>query len=160
SSFLLAFREPRPDVVVSTSPHLFAAVGGLLHSRFRGVPHVFELRDLWPATIAANTGVRRGRVYRLLDALELTLYRHSARILAFTQSYKRDLVSRGIPAGKIDVVINGANLSLFAPVRCRDAQILRDFGIEGRFVVGYVGTLGLSQGLENVIEAASLLDTS
>ena len=56
SSFLFAFGEERPDVVVSTSPHLFVAVAGVMHASLRRVPHVFELRDLWPATIAANTG--------------------------------------------------------------------------------------------------------
>jgi glycosyltransferase involved in cell wall biosynthesis len=157
SSFFFAFFEPRPDVVVSTSPHLFAAVGGVLHALIRRVPHVFELRDLWPATIAANTGVQRGFTYRMLERLELWLYRKSARVLAFTDSYRRDLVHRGIPAQKIDVVINGANLAMFKPAKSRDAEVLREYGLENHFVVGYVGTLGLSQGLENVIEAASLL---
>jgi colanic acid biosynthesis glycosyl transferase WcaI len=157
SAFIMAFREPRPDVIVSTSPHLFAALGGTLHALLRRVPHVFELRDLWPATIAANTGVSKGRVYRMLEAIELWLYRRSARVLAFTESYRRDLIGRGIAAEKIDVVINGANLSLFAPATGRDARVLSEFGLADKFVVGYIGTLGLSQGLENVIEAATVL---
>jgi colanic acid biosynthesis glycosyl transferase WcaI len=157
SSFFFAWFEPRPDVVVSTSPHLFAAVGGVVHALLRRVPHVFELRDLWPATIAANTGVQKGFTYRTLERLELWLYRRSARILAFTDAYRRDLIERGIPDRKIDVVVNGANLSMFTPAEARDPEVLREFGLEGHFVVGYVGTLGLSQGLENVIEAAALL---
>lgn len=160
SSFWFAFFEPRPDVLVSTSPHLFAAVGGVMHAKLRGVPHVFELRDLWPATIAANTGVRKGLVYRMLEKLELSLYRNSRRILAFTRSYQRDLIQRGVAADKIDVVINGANLALFSPVEYRDEAVLNEFGLKGHFVVGYIGTLGLSQGLENVIDAASLLGES
>jgi glycosyltransferase involved in cell wall biosynthesis len=157
SSFFFAFFEPKPDVLVSTSPHLFAAVGGVMHAKLRGIPHVFELRDLWPATIAANTGVRKGLVYRMLEKLELSLYRNSKRILAFTRSYQRDLIHRGIAADKIDVVVNGANLALFSPATQRDDVVMDQFGLRGHFVVGYVGTLGLSQGLENVIEAASLL---
>jgi glycosyltransferase involved in cell wall biosynthesis len=157
SSFFFAFFEPRPDVVVSTSPHLFVAVGGVTHALLRRVPHVFELRDLWPATIAANTGVKKGFTYRMLEKLELWLYRRSARILAFTDAYRRDLIERGIGEEKIDVVVNGANLSMFTPAETPDAEIRRRFGLEGHFVVGYVGTLGLSQGLENVIEAATLL---
>jgi colanic acid biosynthesis glycosyl transferase WcaI len=157
SSFFFAFREPRPDVIISTSPHLFAAAGGCAHARFRGVPHVFELRDLWPASIAVNTGVKRGLVYRLLEALELALYRNSRRILAFTSAYKRDLVSRGISSEKIDVVINGANLMLFAPASVRDASVVREYRLEDCFTVGYIGTLGLSHGLENVLEVATLL---
>lgn len=157
SSFLFAFGEERPDVVVSTSPHLFVAVAGVMHASLRRVPHVFELRDLWPATIAANTGVGQGRAYRLLERIELWLYRRSARILAFTDSYRQDLIRRGISGGKIDVVINGANLSMFSPAAGPDAALVAEYDIAGKFVVGYIGTLGLSQGLENVLEAATLL---
>jgi glycosyltransferase involved in cell wall biosynthesis len=157
SSFLFAFGEPVPDVVISTSPHLFAAVGGLLHAKVRRRPHVFELRDLWPASVAVNTGVSYGLIYRTLENLELALYRGSRRVLAFTESYRRDLIRRGIPAEKIDVVINGANLALFAPARDRDAEIIREYDLEGCFVVGYLGTLGLSHGLTNVLDAADLL---
>ena len=157
SSFGFAFREPVPDVVISTSPHLFAAVGGLLHARLRRRPHVFELRDLWPASVAVNTGVSHGFVYRLLEKLELALYRASKRVLAFTESYRRDLVRRGIAPDKIDVVVNGANLSLFAPAPERDAEIVRQYGLENALTVGYLGTLGLSHGLENVLAAADLL---
>jgi glycosyltransferase involved in cell wall biosynthesis len=160
SAFLFAWREPRPDVVISTSPHLFVPMAGVAFSLLRRVPHVFELRDLWPATIAATSTMQPGRVMRMLEKLELWLYRRSARVLAFTQSFREDLVRRGIPAGKIDVVLNGANLEMFQPVTGRDAQLAAQYRLEGRFVVGYLGTLGLSQGLDNVIEAAALLRDS
>jgi len=161
SAYLQAFREPRPDVVISSSPHLFVPLAGVWHARARGVPHVFEIRDLWPASIAATQALKgSSRMLRLLEKLELSLYRRSARILALTPAFKRDLVRRGMPAGKIDVVINGANLELFRPGMARDPQIEAEYGLGGRFVVGYLGTLGLAHGLENVIEAATLLRSS
>ncbi len=157
SSFCFAFAESRPDVIISTSPHLFVAVGGCLHAKVRHVPHVFELRDLWPASVAVNTPVKRGFLYRALEALELALYRNSRRILAFTASYRRDLMQRGIPGEKIDVVINGANLSLFSPAGVRDPEIVRSYKLDDSFTVGYIGTIGLSHGLDNVLAAARLL---
>ena len=112
----------------------------------------------WPASIAATHAIGRGRRFlRWLERLELFLYRHSTRILALSPAFKTDLIRRGIPPGKIDVVINGANLELFQPGLPRDPQITREFGLEGRFVVGYLGTLGLAHGLENVLDAAELL---
>ena len=157
SALLQALREPPPDVVISTSPHLFVPVAGVLLAKVRGVPHVFELRDLWPASIAANTSLGQERVYAWLERLELYLYRSSTRVVAFTPSFQRDLVRRGVNPAKIDVVLNGANLDLFSPPIFRDVALTRDLGLEGRFVIGYLGTLGLSQGLDNVIEAANLL---
>jgi glycosyltransferase involved in cell wall biosynthesis len=136
---------------------LFVPIAGVFVGMLRHRPHVFELRDLWPASIAANTSMRPGRFIRWLERLELWLYRRSTRVLAFTESFRRDLVHRGIPAEKIDVVINGANVDLFKPVTAKDPEILTQYALNDRFVVGYLGTLGLSQGLGNVIEAAEHL---
>src|SRR4029077_11172836 len=79
------------------------------------------------------------------------------RIVALTPAFEADLVRRGIETEKIDVVINGANLELFRPNMPRDPQLEAEFGLQGRFVVGYLGTLGLAHGLENVLEAADKL---
>jgi glycosyltransferase involved in cell wall biosynthesis len=77
--------------------------------------------------------------------------------MAFTESFRRNLVERGIPADRVDVVVNGANLDLFEPPTGRDAAIEAEYRLQGRFVVGYLGTLGLSQGLMNVLDAAERL---
>ena len=156
SSGLLAHFEARPDVVISTSPHLFVPLAGVTYSLSRRIPHVFELRDLWPATIRGVFGERVSHVYRLLELCELWLYRKSSRIICLTNSFAADLQKRGIPADKMDVILNGANLDLFSP-RPRDAQLEERYALRGQFVVGYLGTIGLSHGLENVLEAAALL---
>jgi colanic acid biosynthesis glycosyl transferase WcaI len=158
SAFLMAWREQRPDVVISTSPHLFVPLAGVLHARLRRVPHVFEIRDLWPASITATQALAGATfLLRMLEKLELFLYRRSARILALTPAFKTDLVRRGISGEKVDVVINGANLDLFRPGMARDTETEARFGLNNRFVVGYLGTLGLAHGLENVVDAAERL---
>lgn len=156
SSFSNSLLESRPDVVISTSPHLFVPVAGLAMAWLRRVPHVMEVRDLWPASIAATTNLKKGRLYRMLERLELFLYRKSARIIVLTPAFKENLISRNVPENKIDVVINGANLELFQP-RERDEALASSLQIGGQTVIGYLGTLGLAHGLENVIEVARLM---
>jgi glycosyltransferase involved in cell wall biosynthesis len=156
SSFVNAMLEARPDVVISTSPHLFVPVAGMAAAGVFRVPHVFEVRDLWPASIAAATRLGRGRIYRMLERLELFLYRRSRRVIAFTPAYVEDLVRRGVPEDKIDVVLVGANLQLFTRPD-RDHALAGRLGLEDRFVVGYLGTIGLAHGLENVLYTAELL---
>ena len=156
SAFAFAFCESKPDVAISTSPHLFAAAAGALHCKLRGIQHIFEVRDLWPASIQALTGMKPGFSYRMLEKLELFLYRISKRILTLTPSLAEDIIARGVPREKTDVVINGANLDLFCPRR-PDPAIQSNFALQNRFVVGYLGTIGMAHGLENVIETAKLL---
>lgn len=148
--------EKRPDVVAATSPQFFAAVAGWTVGFLRRVPFVFELGDLWPESIGAVGALRPGLLIRLFEKAELFLYRHSAAVAALTQSFKDNLIRRGIPADKISVVLNGVDLARYAP-RARDEALAKDWGLEGKFVVGYVGTHGMAHQLANVLDAAELL---
>ncbi len=150
-----AFR-PRPDVVVATSPQFFAAVAGwLLSLRFLR-PFVFELGDIWPASIIAVGAMRPSLGLRVMEGLELFLYRRAAAVAALTRAFKANLVRRGIAPAKIAVVRNGVDLSRYRPTP-RDEVLAGQWGLAGKFVVGYVGTHGMAHGLANVLEAAERL---
>jgi colanic acid biosynthesis glycosyl transferase WcaI len=160
-SYMLAavaagIREEEPDLVVATSPQFFAAVGGWILSRLRRVPFVFELGDLWPASIEAVGASRSRMLIAFLEKVELFLYRESAAVAALTYRFRDDLVRRGIPEERVIVVRNGVDLPRYTP-RPRDASLARAWGLEGRFVVGYLGTHGMAHGLANVLDAAERL---
>ena len=156
TGFAAGLFEPRPDVVVGNSPQLFAAAAACGVGAVRRVPFVFELADLWPASIAAVGAVRLSLPLVLLEKLELHLYRRAAAIVALSTSFKDDVVARGIDAEKITVVRNGADLSRYDP-RPRDEALAESWGLGGKFVVGYVGTHGMAHGLVNVLDAAERL---
>lgn len=147
----------RPDVVVATSPQFFAGVAGWLASAMLRVPFVLEVSDLWPASIVAVGAMRRGLAIRLLEVAELFLYQKATRIAVQTHAFFRDLLGRGVPPRKMDVVLNGVELGQYSP-RPKDAAKAAEFGIgSDEFVIGYLGTLGMAHGLDNVLAAAALL---
>ena len=148
--------ERRPDVVAATSPQFFAAVGGWALGFVRRVPFVFELGDLWPASIVAVGAMRPSFGLRMMEKLELFLYRRSAAVAALTHAFKRNLVGRGIDADKISVVINGVDTWRYGP-RPRDPELAGETGLADKFVVGYVGTHGMAHALLNVLDAAERL---
>lgn len=150
------FLQRRPDVVVATSPQFFAAVAGWMVSLRHFRPFVFELGDIWPASIIAVGAMRPSFFLRLLEKLELFLYHRAAAVVALTQAFKANLTGRGIPPGKIAVVRNGVDLGRYAPAP-RDGELDETWGTAGKFVVGYVGTHGMAHGLENVLETAARL---
>lgn len=155
-AFLMGLIERRPDVVVATSPQFFCVCSGWVLSVARWRPFVFELRDLWPASIVAVGAMRRSRMIRMLERLELFLYRRAHTIISVTESFREDLVVRGINRDKIEVVINGVDLERYEP-RPRDLALAREFNLEGKFIAGYVGTHGLAHALDKVLAAAELL---
>jgi colanic acid biosynthesis glycosyl transferase WcaI len=156
TGFLAGLWQERPDVVAATSPQFFNAVAGWAVSRCRRIPFVFEIGDLWPAFIVAVGAMRPNLALRLLEKLELYLYRQSSRIAALTQAFKDNLISRGIDAGKIHVVINGVEISKFCPLP-REETLKREFGVGDCFVAGYIGTHGVAQDLTRVLDAAEMI---
>ncbi len=144
------------DVVVATSPQLFTALAGWIVSSLKRKPFVFELRDIWPASITAVGAMKKSFSIKLLEKLELFLYRQADCIISVTESFVQELVDRGIDGSKIEVVLNGVDLQLYAP-QIKNTQLLSKWELEGKFVAGYIGTHGLAHGLLNIIDAAEIL---
>ncbi len=142
-----------PDVVIATSPQLLVgAVGLVLARRFRR-PFVFEVRDLWPEFLIAS-GIRLGRVgYAVLDRLATHLYRSADLVVPVVETY-REPIARRAPGARVAVVENGVDVETFTPRRAVDG-IRRRLGLEGRFVVAYVGTIGFAHGIDVVLRAAA-----
>lgn len=156
TGFFAGLVQRRPDVVVATSPQFFTAVGGWLLGLCRRRPFVLELGDIWPASIVAVGAMEESFLIRMLERLELFLYRRSDAIVALTPSFKDNLVGRGIDADKISIVINGVDTSRFQKIP-RDEALSAAWGLTGKFVIGYIGTHGMAHGLSNVLRAADHL---
>ena len=158
SGFAAGLFVKKPDVVVATSPQFFTAVAGWALAGLRRKPFVFELRDIWPASITAVGAMRKSKVISALEKLELFLYRRATRIVSVTQSFKDELIQRGVDGEeKIDVVLNGVDLTKYAKQIEKDEDFASTYELSGKFVAGYVGTHGMAHGLEHIVRAASLL---
>lgn len=156
AGFLAGLVQTRPDIVVATSPQFFTSVAGWAVAALRRLPFVFELRDLWPASIAAVGALQAGTALQWLERLELFLYQRATKVVALTAAFKHDLVSRGIPAAHVEIVLNGFDFARYAP-QPRDMDLTQQLGLEGRFTVGYFGTHGMAHALDRVLDAAALL---
>lgn len=149
--------QKRPDVIVSTSPQFFCACGGWVLSVLRWKPWIFELRDIWPASITAVGAMEENRAIRLLEKIEMFLYRRADRIVSVTNSFKDELIERGIDGKKIDVVVNGVDLEQYRPLAEKDEYLEDEYDLKNKFVVGYIGTHGMAHALDKVLDSAAIL---
>jgi colanic acid biosynthesis glycosyl transferase WcaI len=161
SSGLTGLLLSRPDVVIATSPQLLVALSGWWLAWCKRVPFVFEVRDLWPESLAAvGMGASNSLLYKILVKLAAFLYRHSDRVVVVTSAFEDYLVKHWrVPRKKISVIENGVETDLFSPEAGTSLQ--RELGTGGKFVVSYIGTMGMAHGLETMIQcAAQLQDTN
>jgi len=153
---IATIKMPGPELVVATSPQFFCAAAGFIVSRLKRCPFVFELRDIWPESIVTVGAMKPGPMIRILEKLELFLYRRSTLVVAVTDAFRDNLIRRGIPASKIHVIRNGVDLSVFSP-RPVSMNLIRGLDAEGKFVVSYIGTVGMAHAVDKIIEVAEQL---
>ncbi|MNK55084.1 putative glycosyl transferase [compost metagenome] len=141
----------RPDAVVGSSVHPFAAVAGALLARRFNVPFIFEVRDLWPQTLVDMGRLRDGAlVTHVLRKLERWLYRRAARTVVLLPQAWEYIVPLGIAKDRVVWIPNGVDLSLFSSAPASQAQ-------DGVFTLMYFGSHGQANGLDNVLQAMAEL---
>jgi glycosyltransferase involved in cell wall biosynthesis len=151
-----AWMVKKPDILIATSPQFFVAVAGYLVSRIRRCKFVFEVRDLWPEEIVAVGAIRNKFVIKALEALEMFLYRRADLIVAVAQGTIDVLKERGIPESKLALVPNGVDIDFFQSAS-NGRRVREQLNLDGKFVVGYIGTHGMAHKLETVLQAAHQL---
>jgi glycosyltransferase involved in cell wall biosynthesis len=130
-------------------------IAGLAVARLRGIPFVFEVRDLWPESIVAVGALPAGHgVVRALEKVADLLYRQSTAVVAVTDTFRELLVERGLDPRNIFVVKNGVDLTRFQPMD-RNTALRRRLEFGDRFVVAYIGTHGMAHALGSVLDVAA-----
>lgn len=139
------------DVVIGSSPQIFAASASRALARRLGATFVLEVRDLWPESLLA-VGGSRGPAYLLLDRVAKGLYRDATRVIVLARGVRDYLASRGIAASKLVHVPNGVDVESIRPSDgVRDGQQSRPLTLI------YAGAHGPANGLDRLLDAAEIL---
>ena len=145
------------DVIVATSPQFFTTWSAWSLNKIKRKPWIFELRDLWPESIKTVGAMQQGKVIDLLEKIELGLYKDADKVIAVTDAFKTNLISRGIEKEKIEVVTNGSNMELFYS-RKKDTELLKELALEDKFIVGYIGTHGMAHSLDFIVKSLEKIE--
>jgi PEP-CTERM/exosortase A-associated glycosyltransferase len=150
-------RAERPDILHAHSPALTGvAASGV--ARRHGLPLVYEIRAFWEdAAVGNGTGTEGSLRYRATRALETWLCRRADAVGAICDGLLDDLRARGIAHEKLFAVPNAVDLAQFGQPLPRDAALAADLGIEGRNVVGFIGSFYDYEGLDDLIAAMPML---
>ncbi len=147
----------KPDVILCINPPITVGFSGWLLSLARRVPMVFNVQDVWPDCLVIIDQLRNPLLIRIFKNLEKFIYRVSARVTVLSQGMKENLLRKGVPAEKIVVIPNWANVEAIRPV-VRENSFREAHELNGCFVVMFAGNLGFIAMLDKVLEAAKLLE--
>ncbi len=140
----------KPDVIHAHSPVL-VGLPALKVARSFGIPLVYEVRDLWE-----NASVDRGKfavdstMYKFARRLETIVFQRAQSVVTICESLKSEIAAR--VRGQLHVVSNGFDAENFVP-RQKNPEVLTRWGLEGRRVIGYIGTFQPYEGLGDLVRA-------
>ena len=143
----------KTDIIIATSPQFFTALCGRTLSFWKHKPWIMEVRDLWPESIKTVGAMRDNAFIRYFEWEEMRCYRSARKIVVVTDSFKKTLILRGVSESKIAVVKNGANRDLFKPIP-KDHALIEKLGLEGKKIIGYIGTHGMAHKLDFILQCA------
>jgi glycosyltransferase involved in cell wall biosynthesis len=118
-----------------------------------------EVRDLWPESIKAVGALNDNLFIRYFEWQEKRCYRSAESIVVVTDSFKQKIEEKGITPDKIYVIKNGVDKDCFKPMP-KDTQLIKDLHLEGKQIIGYIGTHGMAHKLDFILDCAKALDTN
>jgi PEP-CTERM/exosortase A-associated glycosyltransferase len=149
--------ETRPDVLHAHSPVL-NGIPALWAGQRHRLPVVYEVRSLWEDAAVDWGRARYGDLrYRATRTLESYVLRRADAIITICEGLQREILERGIPTGRVTVVPNAVNAEQFTLDRQVDVELQRSLGLEGRTVLGFIGSFFAYEGLDLLLEALSHL---
>ncbi len=150
-------KQKNIDLVIATSTPLTIGFPALFLNRFKKIPYLFEVRDLWPEVPIQMGGLNNPLLQKMAIAFEKRIYKKAKHIVALSPGMKEGVIAAGISPGKVSMIPNMAKIDKFWPREVSDSLFDKYRLNRNTFKVIHFGAMGLSNGLEYIIESAQFL---
>lgn len=164
-TYQIAIKKKDVDIVFSNStPPTQGVLSALVAQRLskktgKKVPFLYNLQDIFPDSLVNSNLTHKGSIlWKIGRKLENFTYRHADKIIVISQSFKKNILAKGVPEKKVEIISNWIDLESVHPVDRKDNKLIDEFGLDPRkFFVVYAGNFGAAQGADIVIKAAKEL---
>ncbi len=156
NAFLSSLLVEKPDIVVVMTDPPIAGLIGLLVKKRRKVPVVTVVHDLHPDIGVILGKIRNPLVIKLVDTIVKFILTKTEHVITIGRSMQQRIVDKGVDAGKTSIISNWVDVDLITP-QPKENPFSIKHGIVDDFTVMYSGNIGLSQNLDSIIDAASIL---
>lgn len=146
----------RQHAVIVYSPPLPLGIAAYLIARVSRGKIIIHIHDPYPQT-AIDLGFLTNRMMiAVARRMELFLYHHADSITVHSKGNRDYIISTGVDPSRVHAVFNWVNLDTpHPPSRSNNFRDTHELG--DSFVLSYAGAMGFAQGMDDIVEAASLL---
>ena len=143
----------KPDILHAHSPSL-NGMAALKAGKRHKIPVVYECRAFWEdAAVDHGTSKEGGARYQLTRLLETRVFQQSDAVTTICDGLKNDIIARGVPAEKITVIPNAVDIGRFTMDVKPDPEKMAELDLEGKTVLGFIGSFYAYEGLVHLVRA-------
>ena len=144
------------DVMFLASTPPYQGLLGATVKKIRKIPFVYNLQDIFPDSLV-GTGLAKkdGLLWKIGRVIENTTYRNADKIIVISQDFKRNIMAKGVPEEKIEVIYNWVDQNAVVDVPREQNKLFDMYGLDrSKFYITYNGNIGLTQNMEMLTEVA------
>jgi glycosyltransferase involved in cell wall biosynthesis len=147
-----------PDLIYYYSPPLFLGFSAWILGKIYRVPTIVEINDLWPQA-PIELGILKNKfIVKLAEKFEKFVYNNTKHLFFYSRTMRNQVVKKGIPKNKTEIHPLWISTKEFSPVSPAEVnKIKKKYKLDGKFSLMYAGLIGLPQGLDIIIEVATML---
>lgn len=144
------------DVMFLASTPPYQGLLGTTVKKYRKIPFVYNLQDIFPDSLV-GTGLAKkdGLLWKIGRVIENITYRNADKIIVISQDFKRNIMAKGVPEEKIEVIYNWVDQNAVVDVPREQNKLFDMYGLDrSKFYITYNGNIGLTQNMEMLTEVA------
>ena len=149
--------EIKPDILHAHSPAL-NGVAAIRAGMKLGIPVVYECRAFWEdAAVDHGTSSEGSLRYKATRAMETWVFKRANAVTTICEGLKKDIIERGVAEQKITTIPNAVDISAFKFAQPAKEPLKKELGLQGKKVIGFIGSFYAYEGLPLLIEACAQL---
>lgn len=144
---------------IASTPPIQGALAAVI-KKFRKIPIVYNLQDIFPDSLV-GTGLAKkgGLLWKIGRVVENFTYRNADKIIVISEDFKRNIMAKGVPEEKIEVVYNWVDEEAVVDVPRTENVLFDRYGLDrSKFYVTYNGNIGLTQNMDMLVGVAKELE--
>lgn len=140
---------------ISSTPPIQGAMAGLVKKCRRDhIPIVYNLQDIFPDSLV-GTGLAKkgGLLWKIGRVIENFTYRNADKIIVISQDFKRNIMAKGVPEEKIEVIYNWVDQNAVVDIPRAENKLFDKYHLDrSKFYITYSGNIGLTQNMDMLLE--------
>lgn len=149
-------------MLISSTPPIQGAMAAMVKKCRRDhIPFIYVLQDIFPDSLVGTGMTHKGSLlWKIGRRIENFTYNNADKIIVISQDFKRNIMAKGVPEEKIEVIYNWVDQNAVVDVPREQNKLFAKYNLDpSKFYITYSGNIGLTQNMDMLLAVMEELKT-